>query len=277
MTHTRILLSAVAVLALAPSVSHAGKGGSAAAIRAAVESTSVDAIIAELERAEGLICSECVPVVAALTTDARYPVREVAAWWFGRRQAYLEPMVAQFTTDLATRDTIAVRNAADFLGATRTLGALPQLRAAIRRTDLGAEARLAIVRAAATLNQTAGNDVLVAGMADRDAGVRAAAVAAWRDMLGQTHALPVVPLLADADASVRAQACGVIGGLLEQTGRTALEGLVVNDGDPVVRRNAAWALGQLGNVASRGALTLAAGDPSGIVRGIARAALAQLK
>jgi len=51
---------------------------------------------------------------------------------------------------------------------------------------------------------------------------------------------------------------------------------VVGDPDPVVRRNAAWALGQLGNASSAAALSRASGDASGLVRGVARAALAQL-
>ncbi|TMQ06928.1 MAG: HEAT repeat domain-containing protein, partial [Deltaproteobacteria bacterium] len=89
-------------------------------------------------------------------------------------------------------------------------------------------------------------------------------------------AQPVVPLLGDADANVRAQAAGVVGGMLEQTGRAALEQLVVGDPDPVVRRNAAWALGQLGNAASRAALVQASSDRSGLVRGVAKASLAQL-
>jgi HEAT repeat protein len=95
-------------------------------------------------------------------------------------------------------------------------------------------------------------------------------------MHGQTSAAPVVALLADRDANVRSQAAGVVGGLRDQAGRAQLEALAVGDADAFVRRDAVWALGQLANPASRGALTLASGDPSGLVRGIARAALAQL-
>jgi HEAT repeat protein len=43
-----------------------------------------------------------------------------------------------------------------------------------------------------------------------------------------------------------------------------------------VRRNAAWALGQLGNAASRAALIQAASDNSGLVSGVAKASLAKL-
>jgi len=271
-------LAAVAFLALAamPAATYAGRGGSAAAIQAAVASTSTDAIIAEVERAEYLICDQCIQSLTNLTEDPRFAVREVAAWWFARRPMLKDMLAAQFLDDLPTGDTTKVRNAADFLGRTRTLTALPQLRAAIHRSDLGTEARLALVRAAGFMAHTGGNEVLTTGMADPDAGVRAAAVVAWRDMLGQQGAQPVVALLADRDANVRAQAAGVVGGMLEQSARGMLEALVIQDPDSVVRRNAAWALGQLGNGASRAVLQQATSDKSGLVRGVAKAALAGL-
>jgi HEAT repeat protein len=276
MKNIGIKIAAVAVLALAPSAAFAGKGGSAGAIQAAVSSGSTDAIIAEVERAESLICDECIQTVTNLTEDSRFAVREVAAWWFARRPALRDMLVTQFAADLPHGDTIKVRNAADFLGRTKTLTALPQLRAAIHRSDLGAEAKLALVRAAGFMAHTGGNEVLTTAMVDADPSVRAAAVVAWRDILGQKSAQPVVALLGDGDANVRAQAAGVVGGMVEQGARGALETLVVQDPDPVVRRNAAWALGQLGNAASRAALLQATSDKSGLVRGVAKAALAGL-
>ncbi len=271
-------IAAVASLALAgiPSAALAGKGGSAAAIEAAMASSSTDAIIAEVERTEHLICDECVGTLTNLTEDPRFAVREVAAWWFARRPMLKDMLAAQFLDDLPTGDTTKVRNAADFLGRTRTFTALPQLRAAIHRSDLGTEARLALVRAVGFMAHTSGNEVLTTGMADPDAGVRAAAVVAWRDMLGQQTAQPVVALLGDRDANVRAQAAGVVGGMVEQSARGMLEALVTQDPDSVVRRNAAWALGQLGNAASHAALLQATSDKSGLVRGVAKAALAGL-
>jgi HEAT repeat protein len=278
MKNIAIKVAAVGMLGwlAAPSAALAGKGGSAAAIQAAVRSGSTDAITAEVERAESLICEDCIHAITGLTEDSRFAVREVAAWWFARRPALKDMLVPQFLAELSAGDTIKVRNAADFLGRTRTFTALPQLRAAIHRSNVGVEGRLALVRAVGFMAHTSGNEVLTTAMSDADAGVRAAAVTAWRDMLDQPSAAPVVPLLADLDANVRAQAAGVVGGMLEQSGRAALEDLVVRDPDSVVRRNAAWALGQLGNAASRAALTHATSDKSSLVRGVARAALAQL-
>lgn len=276
MKNIAIQLAAVGLLALTSSSAFAGKGGSAERIQAAVASGSTDAIAAELERTESLICEDCVQLVTALTEDSRYAVREVAAWWFSRRPALRDMLVDGFVADLPHGDTIKVRNAADFLGRTRTLSAIAPLRAAIHRTDLGVEARLAVVRAIGYMGHASGNDVLVTAMADADAGVRGAAVTAWPDMSGQQAALPVVPLLGDRDGFVRAQAAAVVGAMAEQSGRATLEALVVGDVDPAVRRNAAWALGQLGNAASRAVLIQATSDRSGLVRGVAKASLAKL-
>jgi HEAT repeat protein len=241
-----------------------------------VSSGSTDAVIAEVERAESLLCPECIQTMTNLTEDSRFAVREVAAWWFARRPGLKDMLATQFAGDLPTGDTIKVRNAADFLGRTKTYTALPQLRAAIHRGDLGVEAKIALVRAAGFMAHINGNEVLTTAMTDGDASVRAAAVVAWRDVLGQSTAQPVVALLGDSDANVRAQAAGVIGGMTEQSARGTLEALVVRDPDSTVRRNAAWALGQLGNAGSRAALLQAITDKSGLVRGVAKAALAGL-
>ena len=274
-TLTKLAAVAVVVAATA-SPALAGRGGSAAKIRQAIQSTSVDAIIAEVERAESLACGECVTLITGLTEDDRYPVREVAGWWFAKRPGLARTLADQFVGELATGNTVQVRNAADFLGATVTYRALPALRAAIRR-DVGPDAKLALVRAVDRLGHAGGNEVLTVAMADRDASVRAAAVRAWRDIRGQVGAAPAVALLGDHDALVRAEAATVIGGLRELAGRAALEALVTSDPSPEVRRNAAWALGKLGANASRPALTVAAADDSGLVRMTARAALTQLR
>ncbi|HEU0037385.1 MAG TPA: HEAT repeat domain-containing protein [Kofleriaceae bacterium] len=276
MKNIGIKLAAVAFLVCAGTPAFAGKGGSAAQLQSAIASRSTDAIIAEVERIESLACTPCVQMVTDLTADARYPVREVAAWWFAKRPALAKQLATKFKLDLASGTSIQVRNAADFLGASSTFDALPALRAAIRR-DVDADAKLAIVRAVDLLGNLGGNEVLTVAMTDRDASVRAAAVKAWRDIRGQVDAAPVVPLLADPDALVRAEAATVVGGMKQTAAVGALEGIVVNDPSPVVRRNAAWALGKLGLSSSRDALARATLDTSGLVRMTAKAALATIR
>jgi len=269
-------IAAVAFVLFAASPAFAGKGGSAGLIRTAIQSGSVDAITAEIERAESLMCEECIGLVTNLLEDDRYEVREVAAWWFAKRPALRDIMAAQFTDELATGNTIKTRNAADFLGRTKTYKSLPTLRAAISR-DVGAEAKVAMVRAVKFMAHKDGNPVLVTAMADTNATVRAAAVNAWRDIRGQKTATAVVSLLNDSDATVRAEAATVVGAMLETSGRAQLEVLVVSDADPIVRRNAAWALGKVGAASSRPALTAATADKSGLVRMVARVSLASVK
>ena len=186
-------------------------------------------------------------------------------------------LAPQFLAELANGDSIKVRNAADFLGHTVTTRRCRRSARRSHRSNLSAEAKLAIVRAVGFMGHRDGNPVLVTAMADADATVRAAAVRAWRDILGQLDATPVVGLLGDPDARVRAEAATVVGGLGAAAGRAQLEQLVLGDADPIVRRNAAWALGKIGNSASRSALAQASLDKSGLVKLVAKAALASLK
>ncbi|HEY0254836.1 MAG TPA: HEAT repeat domain-containing protein [Kofleriaceae bacterium] len=270
-------LAAVALTLCVAGTAEAGKGGSSALIQQAVASGSQDAIIAEVERTEGLMCAECIQSVQNLTADNRFAVREVAAWWFAKRPALAGKLAIQFEKDLGTGDSIRVRNAADFLGSIKELKALPQLRSAMNPA-LSSEAKLALVRAVGYMAHTGGNPVLEAAMVDTDPAVRTASVDAWRDMIHQDGNIGVIEArLADADSTVRAHAATVVGAKHDMNARVSLENLVVNDADPYVRRNAAYALGKLGAAESRAALELASGDKSGIVKGVAKAALASLR
>ena len=121
-----------------------------------------------------------------------------------------------------------------------------------------------------------GNAILVAAMGDADATVRAMAVVAWRDIRGQQNATPVEALLGDADVNVRAQAATVVGAYKDVAAVHTLAQLVIADASPIVRRNAAWALGQIGSNDAYAALTLAAQDSSGLVRNVAKVALGRL-
>ncbi len=270
-------LAAVALSLFVAVPAFAGRGGSAGKIAAAVNSGSVDAIVAEVERAETLMCPDCMGTMLNLLEDNRLQVREVAAWWFAKRPGAKEQLATTFKAELADADSVSVRNAADFLGRVREFTALPQLRVAIARTDLSAEAKLAIVRAVGYMAHIDGNSVLLTAMSDGDATVRAAAVSAWREILGQLDVKPLLPRLADSDAKVRAAAANVIGVYGEPSARATLEQLVTGDADPFVRRNAAWALGRIGSSESAQALRAASQDSSGIVRGFASAALASLR
>jgi HEAT repeat protein len=271
-------LALVVALALAaPGVASAGRGGSAARIRNAVQSGSVDAIVAEVERTERLVCAGCIDAVTDLLDHDRYEVREVAAWWFAKRPLLAADIKARSLDDLRGNDGRVVRNAADFLGTLRHKDAVPALAAAAARSDLGPDARRHVVRALGTIAHTSANPALTAAMRDADAGVRLAALVGWVDVRGQQGAAPAVGLVADSDATVRAKAAAVIGSLRDAGGRAALEAAVTSDTNPSVRRNAAWALGRIGDAASRTALQAAAQDASPLVASTAKAALQSLR
>ena len=274
---TNFLAAAVVgLLTLATGTAEAGRGGSAARIQNAVNTGSVDAIIAELERAERLICDACTPTVMDLVDHDRYELREAAAWWIARRPVLKQQLATRSTADLAGGDSRLARNAADVLGTFRHPSAIPALAAAAGRAELSPEARMAAVRALGTIGHRNANTALTAAMGDADAAVRVAAVSSWLQVRKQAGAAPVVGLVGDADATVRAKAAAVIGDLREASGRAALEAALTGDADASVRRNAAWALGRLGDAAARPALQAATTDLSPLVRQTAKAALAQL-
>lgn len=270
---TAAVLSLAVVSLSAPAL--AGKGGSAGQLRSAVASGSVDAIIAEIERTESLMCGECVQTMTELVDHERYEVREAAGWWFAKRPTLKKMMIEQMVEDLDGSGTTA-RNAADFLGAVRAYGQMGVLSAAYDR-GVSTETRYAIIRAAGVMSSRSGSALIAKGFADADAGVRTLAVSSWRNLRGQDNAAPVMALLTDADANVRAEAAATVGGFRDAAGRAQLEVLVVSDPDAVVRRNAAWALGQIGLRASDAALATAAGDASPLVRGVAKAARLSLR
>lgn len=268
-------LAAVAFVLALGGVAQAGRGGSAARIRNAVATHSVDAIIAEVERAEKLVCEDCGDVMMTLLHHDRYEVRQVAGWWWAKRPNWRDMLTTEMTADLTDSDATIVRDAADYLGTVKAYGSASALLTALNASG-NADTRLHIVRAAGRMADLRANAVLVAGMSDTDAGVRREAVDYYRDVIKQSDATPVVPLLGDTDATVRAHAATVIGGLKDASARATLENLAINDADAKVRRNAVWALGEIGDAASRDVLRQAQNDPSGLVRRTANGALSRL-
>jgi len=280
MTMKTISLLAAAIagtLTLASGTATAGRGGSAARIKDAIRSGSVDAIVAEVERAERLTCPGCVEPLMEALDDSRYEVREVAAWWFARRPSVAASFIDRSMTDLTGTDGKLARNAADFLGVFANAKHVAPLSAALARTDLSSEARAHAALALGRIGTKGADPALAAAMTTGDATVKVAAIQAWLAIRNQTGAAPIAALVRDADANVRAQAAGAVGRLREASARAALEVVLASDADAVVRRNAAWALGRIGDPGSRAALTAAANDPSPLVGATAKAALAALR
>lgn len=271
--------TAAALLLLAGAgPAQAGRGGSPQKIASAISSGSADAIKSELERAEYLVCTACVAYVLPLIDSNDASVREVAAWWLVRRgtgrQVYRD-MLGR----LSQPDSVRARNAADVLGEFAYPQAIPALGAALSNPIFDGEARAAMARALGSIRRPAAADPLKAVLGDREARVRAAAVAALRKVDGFRDGAVAVPLLADGDAAVRSEAIYTVAEF-RTTGATAsLIQLLQNDASADVRKRAAWALGRIGASAAQAGAPLSAAatnDASPLVRSLARAALAGL-
>jgi hypothetical protein len=264
-------------LALAGTAS-AGRGGSPGAIRNAINSGSVDAIAAELERAEFLVCGACVDMVRPLVDNPNYKVRQVAAWWLARR-AVARTVRIEMLTRLSQPDSTAARNAADVLGELHTVSSIPALGAALSNPIYSSEARAAMARALGTINRPAVVTPLTAALAAPEPQVKIAALNALRGVTGLHDGSAVLPLVGDGDAGVRAEAATTLGTFRARTATESLVNALANDASPTVRKQAAWALGRVGanaSVAGPALQAAAANDPSPFVRSLAAVSLTQL-
>ena len=272
------LAAAGLVLAALGGRAEAGRGGSPQLIQAAIAANSVDAIQAELERAEYLVCAGCVDLVTPLVDHTDYRVRKVAAWWLSRRATSRQVYVSMLNR-LSQPDSTAARNAADVLGEFGFPSAIPALGAALTNPIFSGDARAAMARALAAIGRPEAATPLLTGLSDGSPQVRAASVAALRDVTGVHSAPFAVGLVSDADEQVRVQAITTIGVKREQTAAVALVQALASDPSAVVRKNAAWALGQIGASASVAGPNLqlaASSDPNPFVRSLAQAALSHL-
>src|ERR1051325_6711418 len=145
----------------ASGTAQAGRNGSPALIKSAIGSNSVDAIEAELERWEYLVCAACSDLVVPLVDHLDYRVRKVAAWWIARRGISKEVYVNMLGR-LSQPDSLLARNAADVLGERGAPGASPARWAARSNPIFWAEARAASARALGSIGKPTAFPALVA-------------------------------------------------------------------------------------------------------------------
>jgi len=256
----------------------AGRGSSPQAVKLAIQSGSPDAIKAELERAEHLVCVSCVDMVMPLLDHNNQGIREVAAWWIARR-GVARTVRVQMLTRLGQPDSVAARNAADVLGEFHYVSSIPALSAALSNPTFSSEARAHV---AAALGRISRPDVvapLTGVLAVNDGVVQVAAMQALQSIAGLRDGSQVSPLLGNGDASVRAEAATTLGMFHDASAANALVTALQNDTSPIVRKRAAWALGEIhANTAVAGPAlqAAAANDASPFVRSLAAAALTRL-
>jgi HEAT repeats len=267
------------VLALAAGRgAQAGTGGSPQAIQQAINANSVDAIKAELERAEFLVCAACVDLVTPLVDHPNAEVRQVAAWWLARRAVARQVQTAMITR-LSQSDSTAALNAADVLAELHYVSSIPPLGAALSNPIFSGAARAEMAKALGTIGRPAGTPFLTAALADSDAQVRASSLVALRTIRGNRDGSVALALVSDGDEKVRAQAVTTLGMFKYAGGAAVLTGALASDPSADVRKKAAWALGEIGAssaVAGGPLQTAASNDPSPLVRSLSRAALTKL-
>jgi len=157
--------------------------------------------------------------------------------------------------------------------------AIPALGAALSNPTFDAESRAAMARALGSIRRPAAATPLQAALGDREALVRAAALAALRKVEGFRDGSVATPLISDADAGVRSEAIYTVAEMRTVGSAPALVQALQNDASPDVRKRAAWALGRIGASAAVAGPALSAAatsDASPLVRSLARAAIAGL-
>ncbi len=269
----------------AAGTAHAGRNGSPGLIKAAIDANSVDAIEAELERSEYLVCGACTDLVVPLVDHLDYRVRKVAAWWIARRGVSKQVYVNMLGR-LSQPDSFLARNAADVLGELGYAGAVPALSAALSNPIFTAEARAATARALGSIGKPTAFPALVSALSSADPEVKAASLASLRQIQGFNQPDAAAALLTDGDATVRGEAALTLGTTLrvgkagvQPAGVGQLLTVLASDPNVDVRKKAAWSLGEMGapvTQAAPGLQTAAASDTSPAVRSLARVAISKL-
>ena len=256
----------------------AGRGSSPGAVQRAIASGSSDAIKSELERAEHLVCVSCVDMVRPLIDNQNQKVRQVAAWWLARRGVARNIRV-EMLNRLAQPDSTLARNAADVLGEFHYVSSIPALAAALSNPVFSSEARAHMAQALGRISRPAVVAPLTSVLGGTDGVVKVAAMQALQSIAGLRDGSAVAPLLGDSDAGVRAEAATTLGMFHDANGTAPLVNALQNDASPVVRKRAAWALGEIHastTVAGPALQNAVANDASPLVRSLAGAALTRL-
>jgi hypothetical protein len=258
----------------------AGRGSSPQAVQRAIASGSPDAIKSELERAEHLVCVSCVDMVMPLLDNNNQGIRQVAAWWIARRGVARNVRV-EMLNRLGQPDSVAARNAADVLGELHYVSSVPALSAALSNPVFSSEARAHMAAALGRISRPEVVAPLTTALGTNDGVVQVAAMQALQSIAGLRDGSAVVPLLGngDADVDVRAEAATTLGMFHDASAASALVTALQSDASPIVRKRAAWALGEIrANTAVAGPAlqNAAANDASPFVRSLAAAALTRL-
>lgn len=237
------------------------------------------AIWETLEHGEFVECLDCIPVVEGLLYDNNRETREIAAWWLRKRifGVFGSGEVYERTVKTLQGDASDAKraDAAYALGEFLTLAGAKPLSDAIQN-DKTPAVRAAAAAALGRLNDD-GQGALSVAMADKDDGVRLAAVRAAGRVTTFADTVAVAKLTGDTNAAVRQTGVELLGTMHAKDAVGALINLAQNDPNATVRASACHSLGMLHDVSAKGALTtLSTNDSDTFVRDQARIALRRL-
>ena len=159
------------------------------------------------------------------------------------------------------------------------MSSIPALSAALSNPVFSSEARAHMATALGHISRPAVVAPLTAALAGTDGVVKVAAMQALQGIAGLRDGSAVSPLLGDGDVAVRAEAATTLGSFHDANGASALVTVLQNDSSPLVRKRAAWALGEIhasSSIAGPALQNAAASDASPLVRSLAAAALTRL-
>jgi HEAT repeat protein len=165
------------------------------------------------------------------------------------------------------------------LGELHYVSSIPALSAALSNPLFTSEARAHMAAALGRISRPEVVAPLTGALAVNDGVVQVAAMQALQSIAGLRDGAAVSPLLTSGDASVRAEAATTLGMFHDANATTALVTALQNDASPIVRKRAAWALGEIHAstaVAGPALQAAVANDGSPFVRSLAAAALTQL-
>ena len=146
---------------------------------------------------------------------------------------------------LAQPDSTLARNAADVLGEFHYVSSIPALAAALSNPVFSSEARAHMAQALGRISRPAVVAPLTSVLGGSDGVVKVAAMQALQSIAGLRDGSAVAPLLGDSDVGVRAEAATTLGMFHDANGTAPLVNALQNDASPVVRKRAAWALGEI--------------------------------
>jgi HEAT repeat protein/beta-lactamase regulating signal transducer with metallopeptidase domain len=154
------------------------------------------------------------------------------------------------------------------------IGALSSGQAGARRNAAWA---LGEVRGGLSTNRSAAVEPLMGALGDSDPWVRTAAAFSLGEMRPRQAVEPLIAALTDSQSEVRVMAARALGEMKVRRGVDSLSVVLLRDEDPRVRRQAAWALGEIADPQSFDTLIAALKDQDQEVRKNVRVAISEIK